>query len=185
MLTEKEKDLIRIIPKRYINANSGKVDLINAVKGKSAYISGKAGSGKTTFVCSCIKNEIGDGDPIDQFGFKCVFVGHSDLMSRCQQLVKDPEGDALKLINQYALFPRLLVIDDLYSSKPTDYIIGMTDYLINKRYENELQTIVTSNYSIGDLMKKISQRVASRLVEMSGSNIYVFTSSDFRLKKKA
>lgn len=47
-----------------------------------------------------------------------------------------------------------LIIDDLGKEKPTEFTISTLYKIINARYENELPTIITSNYTINQLINK-------------------------------
>jgi DNA replication protein DnaC len=61
---------------------------------------------------------------------------------------------------------RLLMLDDLGAAKSSEWTEEINFRLINHRYENQLPTILTSNVLPGELMNRVGDRVASRLVEM-------------------
>lgn len=62
--------------------------------------------------------------------------------------------------------------------KPTEWIREQLFLLINRRYENRLTTIVTSNLSLEDLAGHHLPQVASRLRE--GAQVVQFTGADLR-----
>lgn len=59
----------------------------------------------------------------------------------------------------------VLVLDDLGTTRGTDFEQDRLFALLNARYEDERPTIVTSNVTIQDLAKSIGDRVVSRLTE--------------------
>lgn len=59
----------------------------------------------------------------------------------------------------------VLALDDLGTTRGTDFEQDRLFALLNSRYEDERPTIVTSNVSIQDLAKSIGDRVVSRLAE--------------------
>lgn len=60
----------------------------------------------------------------------------------------------------------VMIIDDIGSEKPTEWALQTFYSLINKRYEQNLPTIFTSNYSIEEIADRLGDRIASRIVEM-------------------
>jgi DNA replication protein DnaC len=69
--------------------------------------------------------------------------------------------DAFSRLNE----SELLCIDDLGSSKVTDWSVGTFVDLINRRYNENRGTIITSNYTLRDLGMMIDERLTSRLAE--------------------
>ena len=59
----------------------------------------------------------------------------------------------------------VLILDDLGSAKPSDWVYERLYVLINARYESELPTIVTTNIQPESLVEAIGDRVVSRLQE--------------------
>lgn len=59
----------------------------------------------------------------------------------------------------------VLMLDDLGTTRGTDFEQDRLFALLNSRYEDERPTIVTSNVTIQDLAKSIGDRVVSRLTE--------------------
>lgn len=71
---------------------------------------------------------------------------------------------------------KLLVLDDLGAERPTDWTAERLYALVNRRWLNELPTIVTSNLEPDELRKAIGERLYSRLahdaiaVRLSGAD---------------
>lgn len=57
----------------------------------------------------------------------------------------------------------LLVLDDLGAEKPTEFVITTLYLIINRRYENMLTTVITSNYDYNDLADIIDERIIDRI----------------------
>ncbi|MGW7020004.1 ATP-binding protein [Streptomyces decoyicus] len=61
----------------------------------------------------------------------------------------------------------LLIIDDLGAAKSSEWVEEVTYRLINRRYNLELPTLITTNLSIRDFRAYLGDRVASRLAQMT------------------
>ncbi|MFJ8980174.1 ATP-binding protein [Streptomyces sp. NPDC102282] len=61
----------------------------------------------------------------------------------------------------------LLIIDDLGAAKASEWTEETTYRLINRRYNYELPTLITTNLRISDLRAHLGDRVASRLAQMT------------------
>lgn len=61
----------------------------------------------------------------------------------------------------------LLIIDDLGAAKASDWTEEITYRLINRRYNYELPTLITTNLPIRDLRAYLGDRVTSRLDQMT------------------
>lgn len=61
----------------------------------------------------------------------------------------------------------LLILDDLGAAKTSEWTEELTYRLINRRYNEMLPTLITTNLPIGELRGAVGDRVASRLAEMT------------------
>ncbi|MFF4605862.1 ATP-binding protein [Streptomyces sp. NPDC001339] len=61
----------------------------------------------------------------------------------------------------------LLILDDLGAAKTSEWTEELTYRLINRRYNEMLPTLVTTNLPIAELRGAVGDRVASRLAEMT------------------
>ena len=75
----------------------------------------------------------------------------------------------------------ILFLDDIGAEKPSDWVMETFYLIINKRYNEKLPIVFTSNLSIEQLAQTISDRIASRVVETC--DIYELVGKDRRLKK--
>lgn len=124
------------------------------------WITGKPGVGKTHLLI-CLMNEIA-WNYFHAFGKidnKIKFWSYSDL---CSELRDDP--------NNFQKFralrsPDFLFIDDVGTSKASDFIQEKFYSIINYRNENGLPTFVTTNLTIDEIGAEFSERMTSRIKE--------------------
>lgn len=77
--------------------------------------------------------------------------------------------------------PSLLVIDEIGSTKATEFELATLFAIINGRYENELPTVIVSNLMPSELPAAIGERCVDRLRECGGIAI-VFDWESMRSK---
>lgn len=139
-------------------------------EGKGLYIFGSAGTGKT-HLAAAITNYV-----IEEKHRQAVFVNHITLLNR----IKQSFDTGKDIVSWYKQAP-LLVLDDIGKSKVTDWTREVIYDLVNYRYENELSTVFTSNYSIQGLQPMIGPATVSRINEMCFA--IEMTGTDRRMEK--
>lgn len=77
-------------------------------------------------------------------------------------------------------FKGLLFLDDLGAEKMSEWVAEQFYLILNFRYEEKLPTIITSNYSLGELSERLGDRIASRIAEMC--DVVKIDGKDRRLK---
>jgi len=138
--------------------------------GKSLYVYGPNGTGKTTFAANLAKALVNMG--------RKVLFRNSKLLT--EEIKKTFDGANTDILNR-CFNADVLFIDDLGKEQPTEYSLSMLYAIIEARYGNMLPTVVTANYSRGQLVSRwagvdesTARAIASRLkdgtitVEMSG-----------------
>lgn len=125
-------------------------------QGRGLYIvSNTKGSGKTMLSC-CIANEI-----LKHYDISVKFISMAEYI----ELVRDKSEEKNERINSL-LEASLLIVDDIGAQvEDKDWISSAIFRLVNRRYENLLPTIYTSNVSIEQL--KCDSRAVSRIYEVS------------------
>lgn len=78
---------------------------------------------------------------------------------------KDSPLDESGILTGYVNVP-LLVLDDLGAEKVSDYVKQTLYLLINKRYGDCRDTIITSNLSLEEIGQSYGDRLASRIAGM-------------------
>ncbi len=133
----------------------------------NVYLHGPVGTGKTGLTWCAMRSYI------DRYSYERVdFVNVRDLLAAVRRSFSDSgAADPLEGLAE----PQLLVLDDLGAERPTEWGLDVIGTLVEERYQRECQTVVTSNYSPAELVKRlkptgsrdgvIGQRIVSRLVE--------------------
>lgn len=100
---------------------------------------GPSGVGKTHLAVSIIKS-------LSEKGFSCIFSEFGSLLKQIQDsynpISKSSELNVLAPIYQ----ADVLVLDELGTAMPTDWVRDTMYQIINKRYNDKKLTIVTTNY---------------------------------------
>ena len=138
--------------------------------GKSLYVFGPNGTGKSTFAANLAKALV-------YMGRKVLFR-NSKLLT--EEIKKTFDGVNTDILDR-CFSAEVLFIDDLGKEQPTEYALSMLYAVIEARYSNMLPIVVTSNYSRGQLVSRwagvdesTARAIASRLcdgvrkVEMTG-----------------
>ena len=76
----------------------------------------------------------------------------------------------------------LLILDDLGVEKTTEWALQALYVVVNRRYLDGRQTIITSNLTLDEVREKLGDRIASRIVGMC--HPVRLTGRDRRLQKK-
>jgi len=128
---------------------------------------GRCGVGKTHLAVAALKELIKKGIP-------GIFYDFRDLLKEIQDSF-NPNTHTSELKILAPIFEaEVLVLDELGSSKPTEWVQETITHIINKRYNDRKITLFTSNYldiPIGSaydesLTERVGVRLRSRLHEM-------------------
>jgi DNA replication protein DnaC len=128
---------------------------------------GRCGVGKTHLAVAALQGLIKKGIP-------GIFYDFRDLLKEIQDSY-NPNTHTSELKILAPIFEaEVLVLDELGSSKPTEWVQETITHIINKRYNDKKITLFTSNYldmPIGSaydecLTERVGVRLRSRLHEM-------------------
>lgn len=183
----REKALWAGIPPKYIDSTFADYEItadnrraheaaqwfLRKPRREGLFVYGGAGTGKT-FLASLIALE----------KLPCVVFGDVPLLLTNLKRTFDQVGvSTAQIFDKYKQTP-LLVLDDFGAGKITDWTVDVLYQIVNDRYNNRLPTIVTSNYDLDGLQRRLSQqdefggqRITSRLREMCNA---VFTGTTDR-----
>lgn len=118
-------------------------------EGKGLYIEGTAGTGKT-HIAAAISMEL-----IKQ-GYSVIMQTQNDILATIKTAYDNfSDYSEEELSNRYKRVS-LLVIDDLGKYPATVWGMATLYDVINYRYEEQLPTIVTTNYNENDLIKRLT-----------------------------
>ncbi|GHF77840.1 ATP-binding protein [Streptomyces filamentosus] len=126
--------------------------------GPSLLMAGVVGAGKTHQAYGAVRALVQSG-----VGVRWRATTAADLYA---DLRPRPGADSERELATVSRCP-LLIIDDLGAAKASDWTEEVTYRLINRRYNYELPTLITTNLRISDLRAQLGDRVASRLAQMT------------------
>ena len=183
-----DRSIEKTIPKKFINIDSDKIDLVEKYYNKSLFITGSVGTGKTVFMCSMIKKYLQEKVYLprkeNEFydrNYRCKFISFPAWIMSLQGAFKHSEIDPFSLADGIAKFKGILAIDDLGAEKLTEWVKQIIYFVINEREQRELITLITSNFSLDEIDEQIDSRISSRIAGMC--NILVFKGEDRRKQK--
>jgi DNA replication protein DnaC len=100
-----------------------------------------------------------------------MFLIWRDLLSHLRDEYREGQGEA-SLLYKRATRVAVLAIDDLGAERPTPWALEALASLVQARYDHQLPTIVTSNFSTAELTVRLSgddevagRRIVNRLVD--------------------
>jgi len=168
--------LFTIIPKKYLSIDCDKPKLVRQGLDNSLFITGGAGVGKTVLMASIVKELIKQNRRVEWYSYPELIMSLQNLFR------KDLDYTAFDVAEKIAEYSGTLCIDDLGAEKITDFVKQTTYYIINKREQECLHTIITSNYTIEEIDDQIDPRIGSRIAGMC--DIIVMKGKDRRLDKE-
>ncbi|MGD8328783.1 MAG: ATP-binding protein [Acidobacteriota bacterium] len=184
-----------LIPPRYQHATLGNFDPLNATLEAAKVIAedfvaaypdvetgllfeGPAGVGKTHLAMAILRQLI------TQRGVSGRFVDYRDLLRDIQDSY-NPVSETSELeILRPVLNADLLLIDELGTRRPTDWVRDTVTQILNDRYRHQRITLITTNYcddedpSAPTLADRIGPYARSRLYEMC--RVVSMRGQDFR-----
>lgn len=172
------------IPKKFREIETDRQDLIKKHYGKSLYIWGDVGVGKSVFMASLAKKYIENGGVVEKNGEYYDTGIYVNWYNMPELLIELKSGfNKGSEISPYCEAERIasskgyLLLDDLGAEGKTDFSREIVEYIVNEREVNESKLIITSNLALG----KLPPRIASRIVGICGNdNIIKFTGKDRR-----
>ena len=156
---------------------------------------GSTGVGKTHLACAVLHE-------LAEQGFECRFFDYQALLERIRQSYDVSSGSGGQREYRQALETEVVLLDDLGSHRPSDWVEDTVTAIINHRYNTGKALIVTTNlpdpelgdqtvhkdpvsghYRVRDTFAdRIGSRARSRVYEMC--HIVKMDAHDYRLQKK-
>ncbi|MDF2883038.1 MAG: replication protein DnaC [Clostridiaceae bacterium] len=131
---------------------------------------GTSGTGKT-FLSHCIAKELLDK------GYFVIYRTADDLIQNLKHIKFNEDTDIENLL----LNCDLLIIDDLGSEQISVFSKTELFNLVNKKLLSGKKMIVSTNYSLEEILKSYSERISSRL--LGNFNLCKFYGDDIRIQK--
>lgn len=146
-------------------------ELVEKVKNNSTFICGSVGTGKTHLLSAIVlasketKNEFNsDGKIIEDTNLP-ILVNFSDLLFKLKGAYGNFKETEYSILERIIWSP-LVCLDDIGTSKPTEWNIEILYAIINGRYQNGKRTHIASNFSRSKIADIFDERIASRITEM-------------------
>ena len=126
------------------------------------YFHGPPGVGKTHIVCALIKE-------MTEHGIDVKFYNTGDFLEKLREEFKNTvvNDDYQGLFRETMDFEGVLIFDDIGAEKISDWATERLYLIINKKYEDMIPTIFTSNCDLEILSARMGDRVTSRIVGMT------------------
>lgn len=148
------------IPKRFMCVQSHE-------EKRSLFVTGAFGTGKTHYAIAAIKSYVDnlpDSCFVEPFTHIPVFITVPDLLLKIRSTFSLERCEE-EIVDKYSNTP-LFVLDDLGAEKTTEFSLQTLYIILNRRYNEQLQTIITSNLTLDEVKDKLGDRIASRIAGM-------------------
>lgn len=160
-----ESLLMRVgVPRRYLSCSLGNYQG-EVPECRPAFVTGPPGVGKTHLAAAYLREVIlahGEG--------RGWFLRTVDLLKEIRNSFSDNSGDSeRRLLDYYGARVPFLVLDDLGAEKVSDFVLQTLYDLLDRRYGECLDTLITSNLSLEELAVHYlghGDRLASRIAGM-------------------
>lgn len=161
------------VPKRYLSARLEDFKPELRSRAGSVFLTGLRGVGKTHYAVALLRDYLLNAEPRGHvknpfyghgFGLPdAAFITAPELLLAIRDSFRDnSERTEKEIIDQYA-DSDCLILDDLGAEKTSKYSLQTLYTLLDRRYREERQTVITSDLSLDALAKKLDDRIASRI----------------------
>jgi DNA replication protein DnaC len=131
----------------------------NKEAGRGLYFCGGVGTGKTHLAVA-VMNEL-----MQRKRVPSLFVTVPEFLDNLREAYMIPGRDLDEWMDTVKNAD-LLVLDDLGSERPTEWVRERLFVIVNHRYREALPTLFTSNIGPKDLASQLGERTASRIIAM-------------------
>lgn len=136
------------------------------------FLTGKSGVGKTHLMCATMKSMI-------EQGRECYFKSTIEYLEQMRDFKVRDE------IRHTCTYRSVLFLDDLGMHSWNDKVLEEIYLLLNTRYNNQSQTMITSNMELAEMaqMEGLARPIAGRIKERTNQNLYlILKGQDRRLQ---
>lgn len=142
-------------------------------------LTGAPGTGKTHLAAAILRELVRESKIRGKETAR--FVPVPELLAEIRASYRDDGPDERDILDKYSQLP-YLVLDDLGAEKSTEWSITTLYLIIDRRYRDMRPTVVTTNLTLDQIAKTLSERISSRLA--SGKVIEI-KGEDYRMKRGA
>lgn len=133
---------------------------------------GNTGLGKT-FLAACI------ADAVTDKGYSVAYESAPQLFAKLEKNRFDPDEQSRAEVERF-LSCDLLIIDDLGTEMPGNFVTAALYDLLNQRLVSNKSMIISTNLNAGDMSKRYSPQITSRL--QGSFKGMTFVGEDIRIK---
>lgn len=139
------------------------LELLNPKLGTGCLLAliGDRGNGKTQMAVELIRQACKNGGSGRYVTAMDVFL---EIKATYRDKAEESERD---VINRFAS-PGILVIDEIHERGETEWEDRLLTHIIDKRYQNERDTLVIANLKESEFTKSMGPSIVSRLIETGG-----------------
>lgn len=153
------------IPKKFKDAKTTRIDLTEAVLsgGHGLYLYGTYGTGKTTMAAAIAVEAL-------RRGMTALFISDQQIATKVRATY-DGEGTEEGVFRELKR-PDVLVIDDLGKINPTEWSVAMLYRVIEERDLGMKPCVITSNYTVDQLRRRLTVNGDCTTAEAIASRIH-------------
>ena len=155
--------------------------------GEGIFLTGSRGVGKTHLAVALMREDMLAARPVKHFDTYRIdlhklplFVSVPELLLEIRDTYNGNGVSEKEVIDKYS-WVDALVLDDLGVEKPTEWVLQTLYIIIDRRYREDLRTIITSNLGIEEVKEKLDDRIASRITGMC--KVRILQGRDRRVRK--
>jgi DNA replication protein DnaC len=138
---------------------------------------GETGCGKTHLAAAIVNYRYETGKP-------ALFVVVSDFLEYLRSAFSPESKVSYDQFFENVKLSPLLVLDDFGEHSMTPWVKEKLYQLINYRYNARLPTVITTQYSLDQIMGKVDPSISSRLADRRISVTFNITATDFRTERR-
>jgi len=161
---------------------AGQVRAVNGVsldikRGEIFGLVGETGCGKTHLAAAIVNYRYEVGKP-------ALFVVVPDFLDHLRSAFNPDSKVSYDELFESVKTAPLLVLDDFGEQSTNPWVREKLYQLINFRYNSRLPTVITTRYSLDDIMEKVDSSISSRLVDRKVSVTFGILAPDYRNERR-
>lgn len=138
---------------------------------------GETGCGKTHLAAAIVNYRY-------EIGKSALFIVVSDFLEYLRSAFSPQSQESHDQLFESVKLTPLLVLDDFGEHSMTPWVKEKLYQLINYRYNAQLPTVITTQYSLDQIMGKVDPSISSRLADRRISVTFNITATDFRTERR-
>ena len=139
---------------------------------------GETGCGKTHLAAAIVNYRYEAGKP-------ALFVVVPEFLDHLRSTFNPESKVSYDQLFESVKAAPLLVLDDFGEQSTNPWVREKLYQLINYRYNSRLPTVITTRYSLDEIMAEVDSSISSRLVDRNISVTFGIIAPDFRGDRRA